>query len=234
MKPRALIAEFIGTFALIYVGVLSIHHLGGAPAGLIGIALAHGLVIACFASATDATSGGHLNPAVTFAFLLVRRISPGAALGYILAQCAGAFAAAFAAMVCVPGSPVEMIRKGTPALGDGISLGQGILMEAITTFFLVFVIFGTAVDRRGPKMGALFIGLTVTLCIFAIGPFTGAALNPARWFGPALAGGKWDGSLAYIAGPLIGGTIAAFVYAVMLLDKEPLAPDAPVRVDPEG
>lgn len=234
MKPRAFVAEFIGTFALIYVGVLVIHHLGNAEAGLIGIALAHGLVIACLASATDATSGGHLNPAVTAAFLLVRRISPATALGYILAQCVGGYAGAFMAMLSVPGNPGSMVAGGTPALGRNVALWQGILVEAVLTFFLVFVIFGTAVDRRGPKMGALFIGLTVTFDIFAGGPLTGAAMNPARWLGPALAGGKLENAAVYWVGPLLGAVAAALVYSIMLQNKEPLAPDAAIRVDPEG
>src|SRR4051812_37192646 len=111
MKFRALLAEFIGTFSLIFVGVLVIHHLGAAPAGLIGIALAHGLAIACLATATAAVSGGHLNPAVTFGLLLAKRIDPLNAIGYIVAQCLGAIAAGYAA-IYVAGS--DIAAGGTP------------------------------------------------------------------------------------------------------------------------
>jgi aquaporin TIP len=231
MKFRALLAEFIGTFSLIFVGVLVIRHLGSDPAGLIGIAFAHGLAIACLASATAAISGGHLNPAVTFGLLLAKRIDPLNAIGYIVAQCAGAIAAGYAA-VYVAGDNIA--TKGTPALGNGVSVGQGIVAEAIATFFLVFVVLGTAVDRRAPKMGALFIGLTVTMGIFAIGPVTGGALNPARWIGSGVPGAALGNPEVYIVGPLLGAAVAALVYTLFLEDKMPLAPSDPIRVDPQG
>lgn len=231
MKFRALLAEFIGTFSLIFVGVLVIYHLGAASAGLIGIALAHGLAIACLASATAAVSGGHLNPAVTFGLLLARRIDFINAIGYIVAQCLGAIAAGYAAIYVVG---ENIAGKGTPALRSDITSAQGIVGEAITTFFLVFVILGTAVDRRAPKMGALFIGLTVTMGIFAIGPLTGAALNPARWLGSGVPGGALGHPEVYILGPALGAAVAAFIYTMFLEDKQPLAPSDPIRVDPQG
>jgi aquaporin Z len=234
MKFRALLAEFIGTFALIFVGVLVIHHLGSAPAGLIGIALAHGLAIACLASATGAISGGHLNPSVTFGLLLARKIDPLNAAGYVVAQCLGAIVAGYTAVFVSVEKTAEIAAKGTPALADGISAGQGLIAEAIATFFLVFVILGTAVDRRAPKMGALFIGLTITMGILAIGPLTGGALNPARWLGSGVPGGMLTHPEVYIAGPILGAALAATIYTLFLEDKEPLAPSAPIRVDPQG
>jgi MIP family channel proteins len=235
MKFRALLAEFIGTFALIFVGVLSIYHLSSAPAGLIGIALAHGLAIACLASATAAVSGGHLNPAVTFGLLLAKRIDPVNAIGYIVAQCLGGIVAGYAAVYVTVGSMASVAANGTPSLVSAdLSPMQGIVAEAIATFFLVFVVLGTAVDRRAPKMGALFIGLTVTMGILAIGPLTGGALNPARWIGSAVAGGKFENALVYIIGPLLGAAIASLVYTLFLEDKQPLAPSDPIRVDPQG
>lgn len=228
MKFRALLAEFIGTFALIFVGVLVIHHLNG-PDALTGIALAHGLTIATLASTTAAISGGHLNPAVTFGMMLTKRIDVMNGIGYMVAQCFGAILAGFAAAF-VAGGDMMIAGKGTPALSPGVSVAAAIVAEAITTFFLVFVIMGTAVDRRAPKVGALFIGLTVTLDIFAIGPITGGAMNPARWLS-GVAGSNLTSPIVYILGPLLGAAIAALVYTAFLEDKLPLAPEDPRRVD---
>ncbi len=231
LKFRAFLAELVGTAALIFVGILVIKHLGQAESGLVGIALAHGLAIGCLVSATAAISGGHLNPAVTCGLLMAKRIDVPNAIGYIVSQLLGAVIAALLAMFCLPGQAVQYVAGGTPALGVGITPGQGILAEAITTFFLMFVIFGTAVDHRAPKLSGLFIGLTVTMDIFAVGPITGAAMNPARWFGPALVSGSWANSLVYIVGPLIGAAIATLIYVGMLEDRPPLSPTDQVRVD---
>jgi aquaporin TIP len=231
MKFRALLAEFIGTFSLIFVGVLVINNLGRAPAGLIGIALAHGLAIACLASATAAVSGGHLNPAVTFGLLLARRIDVLNAIGYIIAQCIGGVAAGFAALYL---TSENVVKTGTPSLYPFLTVTQGIVAEGIATFFLVFVVLGTAVDSRAPKMGALFIGLTVTLGIFAIGPLTGGALNPARWLGSGVPGHNLNNPAVYLVGPLVGAAIAALIYTLFLEDKAILPPSDPIRVDPQG
>lgn len=232
MNARALVAEFIGTFALIFVGILVIKHLGVAESGLIGIALAHGLVIACLASATAALSGGHLNPAVTVAMMATGRMKAGLGIGYIVAQLVAGLLGAVAAGMCLVGNAAPTIQAGTPAVERGLGVGNAILAEAIGTFLLVFVIFGTAVDRRAPKLGALFIGLAVTFNIFAIGPITGAAMNPARWFGPAVVGGTvGTNPLVYIAGPLLGALAAAFLYHVMMDDKPVLAPESEVRTN---
>lgn len=213
MKFRALLAELIGTFSLIFVGVLVIHNLGSVPSGggLVGIAIAHGLAIACLASATGAISGGHLNPAVTFGLLLSKKIDITNAIGYWIAQCLGGIIAGYAALFLTNSGAVH---DGTPVLAEGFSAVQGIVAEAIATFFLVFVVLGTAVDRRAPKVGALFIGLTVTMGIFAIGPMTGGALNPARWIGAAVPGGNVTHPEVYIVGPLLGAAVAALIYSM--------------------
>src|SRR5206468_4603163 len=106
-----------------------------------------------------------------------------------------------------------------PNLGAGTGAGAGIFIEAILTFFLVFVVFGTGIDARGPKIGGLAIGLTVTLDILFGGPLTGAAMNPARTFGPALAASAWSAHYVYWLGPLIGGGAAGMVYKTFFLDK---------------
>ena len=116
---------------------------------------------------------------------------------------------------------------GIPALGDGITIGKGILIEAVTTFFLVFAVFGTVVDDRGPysKTAGLTIGLVIAFGIMAFAPYTGAAMNPARWFGPALATTDWSDWYVWIVGPIAGGIIAGVLYwSVFLKDKEPATP----------
>lgn len=218
MKPKALAAEFIGVFALCFVGILAIHNLKDVPAGggLVGIAIAHGLVIACLASAFGAVSGGHFNPAVTIAMLATKRIDALGAIGYIIVQVLGGSAAAVVAGM-VPGVNVP---GGVPALAEGMPAPVGMMLEAIATMFLVLVIFGTAVDKRGPKNGALFIGLTVVLGILAIGPMTGAALNPARHLGPALVAGGMDNFWVWLVGPILGGLAGAFLYDKLMLAGE--------------
>ncbi len=209
-----LVAEFIGTFTLIFIGVGSIiaNHATGGAVGIAGIALAHGLAIACMASATGAVSGGHLNPAVTLGLLSTGHVTPVTAIKYIISQCAGAVAAAAAIKFVTPAESVLATSLGTPLLAATTSPVQGIVFEAITTAFLMFVVYGTAVDARAPKMAALFIGLTVTLDIMAAGPFTGAAMNPARSLGPALVGGYMANMWVYWLGPIIGAILAAMIY----------------------
>ena len=221
MKTKPLIAEFIGTFALIFVGAGSIaaDHITGGAVGLTGIALAHGLTIAVMASATAAVSGGHLNPAVTFGVLLAKKIDLPNAIGYIVSQCLGGIAGAALLKLCIPASALQAVNMGTPALGQGVTTGMGLALEIVLTFFLVFVIFGTAVDSRAPKVGALFIGLTVTLDILIGGPITGAAMNPARHLGPALLGGGMLNTWLYWVGPLVGGAVAALLYHHVLEER---------------
>ena len=216
MNFKALIAEFVGTFALIFVGVgaIAADHISGGGLGLIGIALAHGLIIAVMVSATAAVSGGHLNPAVTFGALVTGKIDAGAAAGYVVAQCLGAVVGATLLGFCIPADVLGPggVNMGTPALGTGITAGMGVVMEIILTFFLVFVVFGTAIDSRAPKVGGLFIGLTVALDIMVGGPISGAAMNPARHLGPALLGGGLGQIWIFWVGPLVGGALAALLY----------------------
>ncbi len=223
MNKKALIAEFIGTFTLIFIGVgaIAADHItagvvGNGKLGLTGIALAHGLAIAVMVSATAAISGGHLNPAVTVSLWSVKKIDTPNAVGYIVAQCLGSIAAAFLIGLCIPAEVLKAVSMGTPALGANITPQMGLLTEAILTFFLVFVVYGTAVDNRAPKMGGLFIGLTVTLDILMGGPISGAGMNPARHLGPALFGGGLENIWIYWIGPIVGGVLAAQVYKSQL------------------
>lgn len=208
------VAEFVGTFTLIFIGVGSIaaNHMSGGALGLTGIALAHGLAIAVMVSATAATSGGHLNPAVTCGALAAGKIAPGGAIGYIVSQCLGGIAAAAVVKLAMPAAALDAVGMGTPALGQGVTVAQGLVMEIVTTFFLMFVVYGTAIDARAPKVGGLFIGLTVGLDILAAGPVSGGAMNPARYIGPALMGGGLANAWLYWVGPIAGAVLAALVY----------------------
>lgn len=201
-----------------------IAHLGQADQnlGLTGIAIAHGLAIACFVSAAAAISGGHLNPAVSFGLWLARKIDATTFGAYVVSQLIGGILGAFAARFCLPGMATQFVAGGTPALGKGVTVGQGIFAEAITTFFLVYVVLLTGVDRRAPKMAGIFIGFAIILDILAIGPLTGGAMNPARYFGPAIVAGgaAFDNWIVWLAGPLIGGAVAAAIYG-LFLEHEP-------------
>jgi aquaporin TIP len=217
------VAEFVGTFALIFIGVGAIV----AQADLVGVALAHGLVIAVMASAVGHISGGHFNPAVTVGFLITGRMVPRLAGIYIGAQLAGAVAAALMLRLLYPDdAPLD---SGVPQVAAGFSSFSGMLLEAILTFFLVWVIFATAADPRGTfrSIAGLAIGLTITLDILAGGPITGAAMNPARALGPELIQGEWSDFWVYIIGPLLGGAAAALLY-----DRLYLRPVAPEPVGP--
>lgn len=224
MNSKALLAEFIGTFALIFVGVGAIasNYIlnNGTSVDLLAIALAHGLTIAVMVSATAAISGGHLNPAVTFGAWLGKKINSKNALGYVVFQCLGAIFAASLLKLAIPLEALEAVKMGTPSLGEGINPITGLVMEFVLTFFLVFVVFGTGIDTRAPKVGGLFIGLTVALDILVGAPITGAAMNPARYLGPALMGGGLQYFWLYCVGPLAGGGGAALLYHYTLEERK--------------
>ncbi len=215
------VAEAIGAFALIFIGVLSISAAGmiGATglANLASIGFAHGLTIAVMVAALGAVSGGHFNPAVTFGFVVTGRMKWNLGLVYWAAQLLGASAAAVL-LAALVGAPA--VAGGTPDLVRGVGVSTGVILEAVATFFLVLVIFGTAVDQRAPaNVFPLAIGLTIALDVMATGPLTGAAMNPARAFGPALASGHWSNHLVYWIGPLIGGALGAFVEHFYLIRR---------------
>ncbi len=209
---RELLAEFIGTFALILVGAGSVV----LNAGLVGIALAHGLVVFTMATAFGNVSGGHFNPAVSLGVRSMGKISRIQLAKYVVAQLLGA-AAAGLVLLYLFGNTANL---GTPALAINIDLAKGILIEAIITFFLVLVVLNTAIVKEIP-MAPLAIGMTLALDILFAGPLTGAAANPARAFGPALASGYWLNQLVYWIGPIIGALLAAV--ATKIIHHEKLA-----------
>ena len=224
---RRCLAEFIGTLALIFVGVGSIlsDRVTGGGVSLVGIALAHGLTIAVMASAFGHVSGGHLNPAVTFGAWIARKISAGDALAYGISQLAGGVAGAALLMHVFDSATRQAASLGTPALGAGVTGMQGLTFEIIATFFLVLVVCATAIDPRGAftVVSGLPIGFVVAFDILAGGPITGAAMNPARAFGPALVGGFWTNHWIYWVGPLAGGALAALLYSRLFLRRADVA-----------
>ena len=218
------VAELIGTFTLIFIGVGAIYNANGTSGmGLLGVALAHGLAIAVMVSATGAISGGHLNPAVTLGVYVGGKIDLPKAIAYWISQLVGATVAGILLVNLLGNdtqSGAQIVAAGTPDLGANVTKMQGVMIEAVLTFFLVFVVYGTAVDARAPKIGGLAIGLTITLDILFGGPLTGAAMNPARTFGPALASAHWNNHLVYWIGPLLGGALAGLVYGRFLIKEK--------------
>src|SRR2546427_118753 len=210
-KLRPLIAEFVGTFGLIFVGIGAIKTAGHDG---LGVALAHGLTIGAFVCATLHISGGNFNPAVTFGLLIGGHTTLQNAVRYWAAQLLGGFVAA---LICLGLFGRDVVVTGTPQLAINLNGMQGILVEAILTFFLVFVVYGTAVDARGPRaVAGLAIGSTITLDILFGGPLTGAAMNPARVFGPAVAANFWKDHYVYWIGPFLGGALGGLVYRVLI------------------
>jgi aquaporin Z len=225
MQPslsKILVAEAIGTFTLTFIGVLvsSVGLLVGAPPGVVTlstVAFAHGLAIAVMVAALGHISGGHFNPAITFGFVVSGRMKPLQGLYYWSAQIAGAI---IAAVILLPIIGRGAVAAGTPALVPGLGWLAGAILELIGSFFLVYVVFGTVVDKRAPAaVYPLAIGLTITLCIMGFGLLTGSAINPARAFGPALISGQWAHQYVYWIGPLIGGALAGILYQGFLRAK---------------
>jgi MIP family channel proteins len=221
---RRLVAEAFGTFGLVFVGAAVVVVNGGFPnsgIGLLGIALAHAVVLSVMITATMTISGGHLNPAVTVGLLVSRRIGPVAAAAYVVTQLAAAVVAALLVKLLLPPGAVRAALLGVPVIASSVTLGQAIGIEMVLTFFLVSAVFGTAVSPDAPRVAGFGIGLVLLFDILVGGPLTGAAMNPARAFGPAAVFGHWLGHVVYWVGPLAGGIIAALLWEHVLLPKTP-------------
>jgi MIP family channel proteins len=202
--------------ALVFIGGGAIMMTRDQPGALLSVALAHALVLGVMISATMKISG-HLNPAVTLGFLVTKRIEPVLAGVYIVAQMLGAMIGAFALRSLMPEALFDATRGGGQSVSLDINGPQAIALEALGTFFLTFAVFGTAVDPKGPKLGGFGIGLTLGFVILAIGPLTGASVNPARSFGPAIASGTLEGLAIYFVGPILGAVAAALLYDKVLM-----------------
>ena len=220
---RPLVAEFLGTFALCFIGAGAIctNQWTDGAVGLLGIAVAHGAVLAVMISALGHISGGHFNPAVTVGVLTANKIEGARAAAYVAAQLAGAAGAGYLLTLIVPETVWQPVHLGTPALAGGITVAQGTLIEMVLTFFLVLTVFGTGIDPKGSwnAIAGFGIGTVLVFDILFGGPLTGASMNPARTFGPALASGFWDHHLVYWLGPILGGILAGFLYSSVFLKK---------------
>jgi aquaporin Z len=211
----SLLAEFIGTFTLIFIGA-------GAGAlgigGLVGVAFAHGLVVLGFAYAYGHISGTHINPAVTLGVWSAGKIDTPRALSYIVFQIAGGILAAFTLAWILGGTGTGL---GATHLTHDLQVKDatinitpliGVVLEAILTFFLVNAVMNAGISGKATIPGGLAIGLTLTFCILMGGPLTGASLNPARSIGPAMATGNFTDLWVYLVGPALGGVAAGLLY----------------------
>jgi aquaporin TIP len=218
---RRSLAELLGTFALVFIGVASVasKFFPDASYGILGVALAHGLVMAVMVTAVMGISGGHLNPAVTLGLLAARRTDLRSAGAYIVAQLLGAVLAALLIKVVYPLGVVRPMSLGTPAIANSIQFHQAIVLEGVMAFFLVSAVFGTCVNPAAPRLGGLGIGLALMFDVLVGGPLTGAAVNPARAFGPALVSGQWVAHAVYWVGPIAGGVLAALLWEHVLLKE---------------
>src|SRR5258705_2399848 len=215
-----LVAEFIGTFALIFIGAGAGAVVGdgvGLP-GLIAIAFAHGLTVMAFAFAYGSVSGGHFNPSVTVGVLAAGAMSAGEAFGYIISQLIGGVAGALLLKTVLGGAATGL---GMPALPHNLALGAttltvtpwaGFVIEAVLAFFLVTVVLSTAVAGRAGNLAPLAIGMTLTLNIIMGGALTGAAFNPARALGPMVATGNFSDAWLYLSAPIVGAIVAAILH----------------------
>lgn len=221
LAPRVL-AEMFGTFVLIFFGCGSVvmESFPKAEYGVLGIALVHAVALAIAVSATGGISGGHLNPAVTTALLVVRRIAPVEAFAYIAAQLAGGLLGAVAVRSFIAPNVGRVVGFGAPGLGPSVTVGQAIAIEAILTFFLMSAVMGTAVAKRAPKIAGFGIGLALIPAIVVGGPLTGAALNPARAFAPAIMAGNMTAQAVWWIGPILGAAVAALLWDKVLLKDE--------------
>ena len=233
-----LLAEFIGTFAFVFIGAGAAAVVGdgvGLP-GIAAIALAHGLTIMAFAFAYGPVSGGHMNPAVTVGVLAVGAMTAGEAAGYIVSQLIGGVVGALFLSAVLGGAATGL---GTPALAHNLVLGAttltitpaaGFAIEAVLAFFLVTVVLATAVAGRAGNLAPLAIGMTLTLNIIMGGALTGAAFNPARALGPMVATGTFNDIWLYMTAPIVGAIIAAVLHTglVRLAHERPqaAAPDS--------
>jgi MIP family channel proteins len=209
--PRQLVAEFIGTFALIFVGAGAATVLG--PGHISAVALAHGLTIMVFASAFGDISGCHINPAVTVGLASAGQFSRNHVVPYIVAQLLGATAAAFL-LRGIFGGVVNGLGA-TLIDTQRITAVGAFALEGIGTFFLVNTVLNAAVRGSAGRLAPFAIGMTVTICILFFGDLTGGSVNPARTLGPALASGSYAGILTYFAAQLTGGLAAGGLYRIL-------------------
>lgn len=223
MPPaRAAFAEFVGTFALMFIG-------GGAiimGGDLLTVALAHGLILAVMVSATLQLSGAQFNPAVSITVAAIGKQPWSQAILFIIVQLAGAVLAAFLLKTLLTGVPGVTVGNvgatlGTLTDGEAAHAGKAVVIEIIATFFLMFVILGSVIDGKSWTRSAagFAIGMVIVADILMVGPLTGASMNPSRSFGPALVAGVWQMQWVYWVGPIVGALLAGLAYRALYLNK---------------
>jgi len=213
---RAPVAEFVGTALFVLVGA------GSAVtnvAGAMGVAVANGIGLALAVTIMMPISGGHINPAVSFALWLGKQIDALTLAKYVVAQLLGAIVAALLIKLLFPASVARMMSLGTPQVAGSMTFFGAVALEALFTFFLVSAVYGTAVSPQKERVAGFGIGLVVLVCVLGGGVLTGAALNPARAFGPALVAWDWHAQAVYWIGPLLGAAAAAGLWRYLLLPR---------------
>lgn len=227
INPRAWLAELIATFALVFFGTVSvtvanvIFEFNSPTSSILLISFAHGLAITLMIYATGHISGAHINPAVTVPMAVLKKIDAGNAAGYIVFQLIGAVLGSLAHMMFLPDGSKVNFGAHAPGAAIGKSEISALGIEIILTFFLLFVIFGTAVSKRAsPGWAGFAIGMTILMGHLIGIPLTGASMNPARSFGPALVSGAWNAHWVYWIGPIVGGLIAALLYQYVFIKRE--------------
>ena len=231
---RALLAEIAGTFMFFVIGagsIIATVAAGSPPDGLLAIALANGLALAVTGSIFGAISGGHFNPAVTLGLAVARRHPWSRVPTYWAAQLIGAVLAGLVLRLFFEPylAAATATHLGTPTVAPAVGVGLAIVIEAVLTLFLVWTVFGTAVSPNAPKVAGFGIGLIVTADTLIGGPLTGAAMNPARHFGPAVVSGYLDNWYVYWIGPFIGAAIAGLSYRYIFASPRERNGASPVR-----
>jgi len=228
---RALVAEFVATMMFVFMGTGLIvsynqdktqgHDLG---AGLVSIAFGFGISLSTMIYTVANISGGHLNPAVTVGLLVIRQIELFKAIGYIICQLGGGIVGAGLMYGVMPDNITEQVHMGATSIADGVTPGEGCAIEICLTFILVFTVCATAelsgdLKHMG-RFAPLAIGFSVLVDHMIGVPFTGASMNPARSFGPAVVAGYWKNHWVYWVGPMVGGIIASLLYHYLFILDE--------------
>ena len=218
---RALTAEFLGTFAFVFIGagIIVVDTARGGELGVLGIAVAHAFAFAVMVTATMNVSGGHLNPAITFALWLTKKLDSKMAGLYVVTQLVAAVVAVLCVKFALPDMAGLHSDYGAPQISGLIGDTQAVLLEALLTLFLVSAVFGTVVSSAAPKVGGFGVGLVLLFAMVVGGSMTGGIMNPARALGPALISGNWQGHFIYWVGPLLGAAAAAGIWGWVLLPK---------------
>ncbi len=228
--PQKLLAEFIGTFTIVFVAAGAVcadqylHAAGQANAGILAYALAYGFAAAAMFSCLAHVSGAHFNPAISVGMWVSKRLGTFHALFYCVAQLLGAAGAAYLLSLIIPESAWRPVSLGSTDLAADFTRMHGMLLEALLTFFVVFVYSWASLGSEGEetRFGGFAVGLAIVAGVFVGAPFTGASMNPARTFGPAIAAHHWLNHGVYWVGPLFGGIIATVLYDRIFL-RDPSA-----------